>query len=102
MSDSGQRPIQPGSRTPSAEMVLVPKRMLGRIYELLLRVDDRENARTLDRIETHAARRELEEFLQVVAPGLVLQVALLRADAEPTPTKFPSGEDMEKAKGGGP
>lgn len=72
--------------------------MLIRMYELLLRHDDRESSRSIDRIETHAMRREFEEFLQVVAPGLVLQVALTRADSEPTPTASVTLEDIEKAK----
>lgn len=91
---SGERPMQPGPRTPSTEMVLVPKRVLMRIYASALTLDAIATARADERVEASAVRRELEELLGTVAPSVVEDVLRARQDDEPTRPEMPTARDM--------
>lgn len=95
---SGERTILPGARTPSTEMVIVPKRVLVRIYATALKLDQLATERAHERVEANAARRELEELLSTVAPSVVHEVLLARRDEEPTKPEIPDARDMEKSK----
>lgn len=81
-------------------MVLVPKRMLVRLYAAALKLDELATERAHERVEATATRRELEELLGTVAPSVVHEVLLARRDDEPTRPEIPTARDMEKAKKG--
>lgn len=98
MSDSGSRPTAPGLRTPSAEMVLIPKRVLVDVYRLILEQDEAIQKLSEARVDIHASRRQLEELLNKYVPGLVLEIMLSRRDDEPTPFETPTAKDIEKSK----
>jgi hypothetical protein len=98
MADSGHRPILPGPRTLSSEMVLVPKRVLVEVYGLILDQDNAIQKLSESRVDIHATRRKLEELLNQHVPGLVLELMLQRRDTEPTPIETPKAKDIEKSK----
>lgn len=98
MTDSGSRPLIPGPRTPSAEMALIPKRVLVEIYKLILEQDEAIQKLSESRVDIHANRRQLEEHLNKYVPGLVLEIMLDRRDNEPTPFETPTAKDIENSK----
>jgi hypothetical protein len=98
MTDSGSRTIRPGARTPSAEMVMIPKRILVEVYGLILEQDEAIQKLSETRVDIHATKRKLEELLNQYVPGLVIEVMLHRRDTEPTPLETPASKDIEDSK----
>ena len=91
---SGRRPIPQGARTPSTELVLVPKRILVELFSLILDMDEAILKLTAGRIEISATRRRFEELVQQYVPGLVLETILSRRGAnEPTPVDTPEAKN---------
>lgn len=102
---SGQRPVLPGSRTPSSTMVLVPERLLIKVYEVILRFEQAvvegtpHERMAVDRIELHAVKREFEEIVGKIAPQ-VIRKTLIPGSEEPTPVAVPHPNDVDKSRKG--
>lgn len=78
----------------------MPKRMLVRIYEAALKLDQLATERANERVEASAVRRELEDLLGTVAPSVVREVLLARSNDEPTHPEIPDRRDIERSKNG--
>ena len=90
----------PGQRTPSSEIVLVPARLLVKLYAVILRfaqaVVEGRAIQSVDRIELAAVKREFEEIVGKIAPQVIRKAIL--ADEEPTPCEAPRAKDLERSK----
>ena len=86
MTDSGSRQMRPGPRTPSSEMLVMPKRVVVEMFELVIEQDEAIQKLSESRVDIHSTRRKLEELLNQHAPGIVLEIMLRRRrDTEPMP-----------------